>query len=103
MATAEDDKREIELIRAREVEQFISSPLLVDAFANLRQGLILRMVNSMPDDSTVREQCHHQLKALEQVQLELKHVMETGTLILKKEQQQTEMIEFFDSDTLPTQ
>lgn len=93
------DKEERDLQRAREAQMLMETPMLVDALSRLREGLVNKMVNSPLGDASVRETCRYQLEALDNLMLELKHVMETGTLILKKEEQRSEMEGFFDQET----
>ena len=95
-----DDKAEQDLLRAREAQMLMETPMLVDAFKRLREGLVNKMVNSPLNDPSVRETCRYQLEALDNLALELKHIMETGKLILKKEEQRSEMEGFFDQGTV---
>ena len=95
-----DHKTEQDLLKAREAQMLMETPMLVDAFARLKEALVAKMVNSPLGDPSVRETCRYQLEALVNLQLELKHVMETGTLILKKEEQRSEMEGFFDQETV---
>jgi hypothetical protein len=94
-----DDKTERDLLRAREAQALMETPMLANAFRTLREALVNKMINSPIDDPSVREVCRYQLEALDNLALELKHVMETGTLILRKEQQRSEMDGFFDQET----
>lgn len=98
--TDEELRNEQKLQRATEVKQLLENPILVDGFDSLRRMLTAGMVNAPRGDKSVIVDWHYQLQALDQVQLELRHVMETGKLILKKEEERLERESFFDEDAV---
>lgn len=98
--TDEELRKEQELQHAMEVKRLFDNPILVNAFSQLKQRLTESMVRAPRGDSTVIVDFHYQLAAVDQVQLELRRVMETGKLILKKEEERLEREKFFDDDAV---
>lgn len=96
--TDEELKEEQDLARARQVKQLLEDPILVQAFADVRTRLTQQMVNASMKEPTLIVGYHAQLQALVMVEQQLQRVMETGKLIVEKEEQRLEMESFLDDD-----
>jgi hypothetical protein len=91
-------KDEQAVLRAAAIKQLLESEILIEGFEKLRRLLTDKMIHSPLDKPQVREQARYQLEALGSVEVELKHVLETGKLIIKKEDDEKEMDTFFDKE-----
>ncbi len=96
--TDEELKEEQDLARARQVQQLLEDPIIVQAFADVRDRLTQQMINAPMGDPSLIVGSHAQLQALTQVEQQLQRAMETGKLILEKEEQRLEMESFLDED-----
>ncbi len=98
------DKEEIALRRAQEVKMLMESPLLVEALKTVRDRFNddLRTVDFQTDQQAL-VRCRYQLQALDELELQLKRIIETGTLVIAKSEQRVEMGKFLDETTPPAQ
>lgn len=69
-----------EVARAERARAFIEDPLLVDAFATLRQFYERQWTESGVGEGVLREQTWHRLRALAEVQVALRRVLEDGEM-----------------------
>ncbi len=98
------DKDERDLQRAQEAKLLMESPLLVEALRAVRDKFNsdLRTVDFKADQQ-VLVRCRYQLEALNELELQLKHVLDSGTLIVAKAEQRAEMDGFLEQTSLPAQ
>lgn len=97
-------KEEEDLRRAQEVKLFMESPVFVEAMAGVRAKFDndLRTCD-FKDDPSALVRCRYQLEALDELELQLKRQLQTGTLIVVKSEQRAEMDDFLEDSTLPAQ
>jgi len=80
--------------RAIKAKQLFDDPMLKEAFITLEEGFMTQMAWSQVDDVKAREQARYKIEALRLVQQELKHVMESGKMIVKAEENLEQMKSF---------
>ncbi len=98
------DKDERDLQRAQEVKMLMESPLLVEALQAVRDRFDddLRTVDFEADQQAL-VRCRYQLQALDELELQLKRIIETGKLVIEKSEQRAGMENFLNETTSPAQ
>ena len=102
MALSEDEtaqeKLAWEVRRGAEGKGLMENPLFVEAFTNLRAVYTSQLVNSPVEKPEIREVARFRLEALEFIEGELRHIVETGMLAGRSVDEAQEQQRIFEQD-----
>lgn len=84
--------QEQDLFRARQAAALLQEPVMKEAFQKIEQHYVTCWKNSKPTEYELREECHNGMYALGQFQLQLRHFIETGTLIMANVSENSENV-----------
>ena len=80
--------------RGREAELLINNPIFVESFAAVREGIINSWANTPIRDKEGAHELKLMLKLLTDVELNIKHVLDTGKIAMDQLDRQNKIKEF---------